>query len=462
MAKLPVVAVVGRPNVGKSTLFNRILHRKIAVVNDQAGVTRDRNYMDAEWSGVDFTIIDTGGMMPDSKESMAAEINRQVEIAVAEADVVLFLVAADVEPTDLDIEIARRFRKQCAEKMILAVNKAESTYAQMSLGSYWTLGLGEPMGISALHGMGVGDVLDQVLEKIEDNFDPEKAIDTSYDLKVAVVGRPNAGKSSLVNRLLGDQRVIVTNIPGTTRDSIDTSFEYDGRRIKLIDTAGMRKKGQVKDDVEYYSNLRSLGSIHRCDLAILLIDTDRRLAEQDMKIIRHVQKERKGLIICWNKWDLVQKTHKTFDDLVKETRNEYKDLSNIPMLSISALTGKRVHEVLNLALKTKEDMAYQVNRAELEDDFFMWVKRFPHPYVVGETVRFLGIKQQKATYPHFVVFCTNKHRVTDAYERFLKNKLYKKFKYQGTFIVLEFKGPGKRTRTEYFEGDSFGVMEVQI
>jgi len=457
LSKLPVVAVVGRPNVGKSTLFNRILQRKIAVVDDQAGVTRDRNYMEAEWTGTNFTLIDTGGMMPDSKETMEAEINRQVDIAVAEATVVIFLVAADMEPTDLDIEIAKRFRRTCAERVVLAVNKAESTYAQAAIGTYWSLGLGEPIGVSALHGMGVGDLLDASVEKIEEHFDPEKAMSLDYDLKLAIVGRPNAGKSSLVNKFLGDERVIVTDIAGTTRDSIDTSMEYEGKYIKLIDTAGMRKKGRVNDDVEYYSNLRSVGSINRCDIVVLLIDTDRRLSEQDMKIIRHVRKERKALIICWNKWDLVNKDHRTFDTIVKETRHDYKDLNNIPMVSISALTGKRVHELLNLALKVKEINEVQVNRNELEDEFFGWTKRNPHPYVVGETVRFLGIKQQPDPYPHFIIFCSNPHRVTDAYERFLKNRLYKQYDFQGAFIIIDFKGPGRGASRP--SGDSGGGYE---
>lgn len=443
MAKLPVVAVVGRPNVGKSTLFNRILSRKIAVVDDRPGVTRDRNYMDADWNGVSFTIIDTGGMVPESRESMEQEINRQVEIAVHEADVVLMLVSVDVDPTDLDQEISRRFLRKCPEKIILAANKTESPSAEFAMASYWCLGMGEPLPISALHGRGVGDLLDCVVERINDLYDPEAARFREYDIKIAVVGRPNAGKSSLVNRLLGDNRVIVSTVAGTTRDSIDTAFDYEGSRVKLIDTAGLRKKSHVKDDVEYYANLRSLGSIHRADIAILLVDTGRKLSEQDMRIIRHVREERKGLLICWNKWDTIEKDDRTFDEIVKESRQEYRDLDTIPMLSISALTGQRVMDVLKLSFQVRANMTKELDRGELEDQFFSWIRRTPHPYVVGETVRFLGIKQQRDASPHFVIFCANPKRVEESYIRFLKNRLHTVYGFPGAFIALTFKGPGR-------------------
>jgi GTP-binding protein len=462
LGKLPVVAVVGRPNVGKSTLFNRILHRKIAVVDDRSGVTRDRNYMEADWAGTDFVIVDTGGMIPDTKESMASEINHQVSIAIAEADAVLFLVAGDTEPTDLDEEIANRLRKICGNKVVLAANKAESPGVVATQSMYWSLGMGEPLGISALHGTGVGDMLDAIVQKIEEHYDPEVAAFEEYDLKVAIIGRPNAGKSSLVNRLLGDNRVIVTDIAGTTRDSIDTAFEHDGNKIKIIDTAGMRKKSRVKDDVEYYSNLRSMGSIHRCDLAILLIDTDTTISEQDMRIIRHVQKERRGLIICWNKWDIVDKTHTTFDDIVKASRAEFKELENIPMLSISALTGKRVHDVLNLAFKVREDRLRRISASELEETFFNWVKRTPHPFIPAEPVKFVGIKQQKSEYPHFIIFCRNKHRIEEAYIRFIKNKIYKTYHFTGSFLVVEFKNPGRKFGSDDGGNQSFQTQSFEV
>jgi len=453
MTELPIVAVVGRPNVGKSTLFNRILNKKIAVVDDRPGVTRDRNYMDAEWNGSHFTLVDTGGMVPESREKMEAEINRQVEIAVNEADVVLFLVAADVEPTDLDVEIARRLRQKCAEKLILAANKTESPSAEITMQSYWNLGLGEPIGVSGLHGKGVGDMLDKIVEKASTAAKKKDAVE--YAVKIAVVGCPNAGKSSLINKILGDKRVIVSEIAGTTRDSIDTSFDYHGKNIKLIDTAGLRKKARVNDDVEYYSNLRSLGSIARCDVAVLLVDTARKLSEQDMKIVAHIKENRRGLIICWNKWDIIEKDGKTFDSLVKATREEYKDLENIPMLSISALTGQRVSDVMKLALKIRETAQQKVGKTELEDKFFSWTRKTPHPYVVGESVRFLGIKQQPSDYPHFVIFCTNPKRITEDYTRFLKNRIYDTWKFDGSFLVLDFKAPGRsgaKTREDFSGG----------
>jgi GTP-binding protein len=250
--------------------------------------------------------------------------------------------------------------------------------------------------------------------------------------------------------------MIVSEIAGTTRDSIDTSFEFNQDIIKLIDTAGLRKKSRVNDDVEYYSNLRSLGSIARCDVAVLLIDTARKLSEQDMKIVSHVKSEKKGLIICWNKWDIIEKDGKTFDGLVNATKKEYKDLENIPMLSISALTGQRVLDVIKYSMKIREKARFTVSKSELEDKFFSWTRRNPHPYVVGEAVRFLGIKQQVSEYPHFVIFCTNPNRVTQDYVRYIKNRIYDVFEFDGSFVVLDFKSPGRsgaKTREE-FEGDS--------
>jgi GTP-binding protein len=325
--------------------------------------------------------------------------------------------------------------------------------------SFWSLGLGEPIGISALHGKGVGDMLDKIVEKV--NAVEKKTEEQNFAVKIAVVGCPNSGKSSLVNKILDDKRLIVSETAGTTRDSIDTSFDFNAKQIKLIDTAGLRKKSRVSDDVEYYSNLRSIGSIARCDVAVLLVDTARKLSEQDMKIVAHVKAENKGLIICWNKWDIIEKDGKTFDSLVNATKKEYKDLENIPMLSISALTGQRVLDVIKLSLKIKENSQALIARSELEDKFFSWTRRNPHPYIVGEAVRFLGIKQQADAYPHFVVFCTNPKRVSQDYARYLKNRIYDVFGFEGSFVVLDFKSPGRsgaKTREE-FEDNSQNSAE---
>lgn len=463
MAKLPVVAIVGSPNMGKSTLFNRILKRKIAVVDDRSGVTRDRNYMDTNWNGLHFTLIDTGGMVPESKEEMEQEINNQVAIAVSEADVVVYLVDALNEPSDLDMGIARRFRKDCPEKVIVAANKAETPGAEAMMQTYWSLGLGEPMAVSALHGKGIGDLLDVIVNRVRELATTKKNEKVEYAVQIAVVGRPNAGKSSLINYILGHDRTIVSDMAGTTRDSIDSTVDHNGFPVKLIDTAGLRKKSRVKDDVEYYSNLRSLRSIYRADVCVLLVDTDRELAEQDMKVVKRVKEDKKGLILVWNKWDLIEKDSKTFDKLVKEMRNRYPELKHIPMLSISALTGKRVNDVIDLALKVKESMAFRPSRAEVEDNFFMWTRRHPHPYTVGEKVRFVGIKQQKEAYPHFIVFCTNKHRIEESYINYIRNKLYATYGFEGSFIRLDFKEPGRRRKgfDQSGEGEGF-VMEYTV
>lgn len=463
MAKLPIVAIVGSPNMGKSTLFNRILKRKIAVVDDRSGVTRDRNYMDTNWNGLHFTLIDTGGMVPESKEEMEQEINTQVAIAVSEADVVVYLVDALNEPTDLDMGIARRFRKDCSDKVIIAANKAETPGAEAMMQTYWSLGLGEPMAVSALHGKGIGDLLDVIVDRVRSLAVNKGDKETEYAVQIAVVGRPNAGKSSLINYILGHERTIVSAMAGTTRDSIDSTVEHDGNLIKIIDTAGLRKKSRVKDDVEYYSNLRSLRSIYRSDVCVLMVDTDRELAEQDMKVVKRVKEDKKGLIVVWNKWDLIEKDSKTFDKLVKEMRSRYPELKHVPMLSISALTGKRVKDVLELALQVKETMAFRPSRSELEDNFFMWVRRHPHPYTVGEKVRFVGIKQQKSDYPHFVVFCTNRHRIEESYINYIRNKIYSTYGYAGAFVILDFKEPGRRRRaSDEGSEQSYGVMEFTV
>lgn len=446
MPILPVVSIVGRPNVGKSSLFNRILKQKVAVVNGSPGVTRDRNYKETSWCGYTFNIVDTGGLIPTSRENIPSEIHKQVNIAIQESTVIIFLVEAQTGPTDLDLLIAKQLMRECPEKVILVANKAESGEACIEASKNLALGCGDPFPISALHGNSVGDLLDKVcvlLTKSALNMTPLQK-DTA--LNIAVVGRPNSGKSSFVNKLLKNDRMIVDDAPGTTRDSVDSIMTYNNLKIRIIDTAGLRKKAQVHNNTEYYCNLRALDSIKRCDICVLLIDTINKLGEQDLKILKHTVRNKKGMVICWNKWDIVEKDFKTFDTLVAEAKKTYKEIHSVPMISISALTGLRVLNVIDIALQVKERMVKRIKPSELREEFFHWVKVYPHPFKSNKEVRFLGIKQLYADYPHFNIFCTNPNNVVISYKRFLVNKMQETYDFSGCPMVLNFKPAGHQGR----------------
>ncbi len=454
MSYIPIVSVIGRPNVGKSSLFNRILNRRIAVVNDFPGVTRDRNCMEATWNGQEFNIIDTGGLIPTSRESIPSEIKTQVDIAVEESTVIIFLVEAQPGPTDLDLLIAKQLRKKCKKKIILVANKSESREAKIEAHRHVSLGCGDPLMVSAIHGYGIGDLLDRICEKIKEDGKEKLPEKLEIDLSIAVVGRPNAGKSSFVNKLLKDSRMIVDDLPGTTRDAIDSMLNYNGLNVKLIDTAGLRKKAQVNDEIEYFSNLRALGSVKRCDICVLLIDSVKKLGEQDLKIVSHVVKNKKGLVICWNKWDIMEKDHKTFDMLVSETKKRYMEMQHVPMVSISALTGQRVTKVVEIARQIKTTMKKHIKPSDLRDDFFNWIKRHPHPFISGKEVRFLGIKQRDSHYPQFLIFCANPKSIVPSYRRFLINKFHEKYDFFGCPIILQFKLAGRSGLKKESDKDS--------
>ncbi len=456
----PIVSIVGRTNVGKSSLFNRIIKNRIAIVEDSPGVTRDRNYHASSWCGISFMLVDTGGLIPTSKESIPTEIHKQVDIAIEESTAIIFLVEALPGPTDIDLLIAQRLRKNCPEKVILTVNKTESQEAANEAHRHISLGCGDYFPISAIHGKGIGDLLDRVCEILKEQTYPEESLQEQVDLSLAVVGRPNAGKSSLINKLLNDERMIVDDIPGTTRDAIDSILTYNTLRIRLIDTAGLRKKNQVHNDVEYYSNLRALGSIRRCDICILLIDTKYGIGEQDLKICSHVIKHKKGLVICWNKWDLIEKDSKTFDRLVAETKKTYREAQYTPMTAISALSGQRVTTIIDNALQIKEVMKKRIKPSELRGNFFSWIKTYPHPYFSSsKEVRFLGIKQIPTEYPHFTFFCTNPVSIVPSYRRFLMNKFQETYDFSGCPIVLTFKPAGKSFRKREHSPDNNSEKE---
>ena len=462
MSETPVVSIIGRPNVGKSSLFNRIVGKRIAVVDDFPGVTRDRNYIPAEWNDIHFSLVDTGGLIPNVHDSIPEAIHDQVRIAIDESVVVLFLVDAQTGPTDLDLLIARRLRKGALDKVLLVANKADSPKTLMEIDEYRKLGIGKPVPVSAIHGKGVADLLDMVVDRISKNgYAVPRDVETAQ-LKIAVVGRPNAGKSSLINKLLGKNRMIIDDVPGTTRDAVDSVVEYGGRRIVLIDTAGLRKKSHVKQDLEYFSNIRALDSIARSDITVILIDVTVGVGIQDLRIIRKVYEMRKGLLLAWNKWDIKEKTHTTFDTITAETRREYMELRPIPMIAVSALTGKRVTGVLDMAFTIKERMLVRVPASEFEDKVFEWVRTHPHPITPGREVRFLGARQLKADHPYFRFFVTNPKEVTSGYVRYLTNKIYETYDFEGCPLELDFKGAAKpKHRSGRFMGIGAEEQEEQ-
>lgn len=443
---VPVVAIVGRPNVGKSTLFNRILGRRAAVVDDIPGVTRDRNYQPYSWQKQSFVVVDTGGMLPAGGEALHQSINQQIDIAVNEATTVLFVVEAGCGITAEDEQIARILRKKASTKVIVIVNKSESARLRYEIDAYRRLGLGDPHGVSALHGYGLGDVLDAVVQHIrEQDALPAALRNLSFEqqLKIAVVGRPNAGKSLLVNKLLGENRMIVDNAPGTTRDAIDSAMRYKDRPVLLIDTAGLRKKSHVKQNLEYYFNLRAIKSIERCDVCVVVIDTNEDLGVQDMRIVCQAAELRKGICIAWNKWDLVKKEHTTFDRMVAESKRRYLELRNVPMIAISALNNLRLTNVLDTAFAIHARMMLRVPSAEFEDNVFSWVRAHPHPAIPKDPVRFLGARQINAACPLFRFFTTNPGGVVPMYVRYLTNKIYDTYDFSGCPVVLEFRGVKK-------------------
>ncbi len=452
MSLKPVISIIGRPNVGKSSLFNRIIGKRLAVVDDLPGVTRDRNYYTTEWNGETLILVDTGGLLPNDHNAIPEAIHEQVKIAISESTAVFFLVDATTGPTDIDLQIARTIRQTAPEKVLCVVNKAESILSCNEAESFRSLGLGEVYPVSALHGTGVADILDKavalVRAKRTDAFDAPAPSDPV--MRLAVIGRPNSGKSSLVNKLLHKKRMIVDDRPGTTRDAIDSVLTYHGNTIVLIDTAGLRKKAHVKMDMEYYANLRALESIERCDICILMVDVTGNIGVQDLRIVSKILEMRKGIILAWNKWDLMPKDHKTFDQLVAESRRQYKELQNIPMVAISALNGQRVTTAVDMALKLKERMNFHVSASEFEDNLFSWVRRHPHPAIPSDPVRFLGAKQITAPFPLFRLFVSNPKGIVPSYNRFLINKIYETYDFSGCPLVLEYR-PAKRPKRRFID-----------
>lgn len=429
-----LVALVGRPNVGKSTLFNRIVGRRDAIVHDMPGVTRDRNYAEAEWAGKNFSLVDTGGYVPQSDDVFEVAIREQAQIAIEEADVVLFVVDAESGLLPTDYEIADILRKK-QKKVVLVVNKIDGEKRESELGEFYKLGLGEPYSASALGGRKIGDLLDVVTAGFpiveNESVDPR--------LKIAIIGKPNVGKSSFVNALLKEERHIVTNIPGTTRDPIDAILKYYGEEILLVDTAGLRRKSKVKESVEFYSAIRTLKSIERCDVAVILIDATQGLDHQDLRIIDNSIERNRAAIIAVNKWDLIEKDDKTARAFEKALQEKLRIYDFIPIIFVSALTKQRIYKVIDLAKEVEAEQNKRISTSELNDVLGADIKIFPPRSRSGKEIKVKYITQVKSKPPVFAFFCNEPKLIDDNYRRYLQNKIREHFTFAGVPILLSFK-----------------------
>lgn len=433
--KFPLVAIVGRPNVGKSTLFNRIVGKREAIVDDISGVTRDRNYAESDWAGKKFRLIDTGGYVPHSKDLFETAIREQVEVAILEADAILFLTDVRDGVNPMDHNIADMLRAS-GKKFYLLANKVDSEKYEAAANEFYALGVDAVYDVSAQVGRKLGDLLDIITEDFPDFSEEEN--DTR--LKIAVVGRPNVGKSSLTNALLGYDRSIVTEIPGTTRDSLDSILKYYGEEIILVDTAGLRKKKKVQESIEFFSNIRTLKAIGECDVAVVMLDSNSGLEKQDQKIIDEVVRWRKGLIIAVNKWDLIEKETNSARDFEIGIREKMGSIDYAPVMFISALTKQRIYKLIDLCKKIGEERKRKIPTSELNDIILPEIEKNSPPAThTGREVKIKYITQVGDYYPIFIFFSNYPKEVADHYKRWLEKLIRKKFGFEGVPITLSFK-----------------------
>ena len=437
---VPIVAVVGRPNVGKSTFFNKIVGSRISIVEDTPGVTRDRIMAEAEWTGKRFLLIDTGGIEPENKEIIPSQMRAQAELAMDMADVIVFMVDGRGGVTAADREVGDMLRRKNKD-VILVANKIDSRKLPDDFYDFYELGLGEPFAVSSTNQLGLGDVLDAIIEKIPASAFEE---DDEDDIKIAIIGRPNVGKSSLVNAFLGEERVIVSEIAGTTRDSIDTPFEKDGQKFILIDTAGIRRRTKVTDEVEKFSVIRAMAAIERCDVALLVIDAQEGLAEQDKRIAGMAHEAGKGIIVVVNKWDLVAKETNTMRDMERKIKGELQFMSYAPVMFTSAVKGQRLLPVIDAARSVAENRAMRVGTGQLNSLIADAVMMNPTPVDKGKRLKIYYASQIGIKPPLFAFSVNDRNLMHFSYARYLENKIREGYGFAGTSIKFVFRNRSEK------------------
>ncbi len=441
--KLPIVAVVGRPNVGKSTFFNRVVGRKLAIVDDQPGVTRDRNFAKADWAGRQFFIVDTGGVIEGSDEPMDRLVREQAMAAVSEADLILLLVDGKLGPHPLDERLADLLRVK-RRPVLVIVNKVDNYPTDTSWNDFWSLGMGEPIPVSSASGKAMGDLLDKIIAAL-----PEAPEDTDDDdtIRIAVIGRPNVGKSSFVNKMFGEERMVVSDVPGTTRDSVDTPLTYHGHDLVFVDTAGLRRQSKVKDSLEYYSALRTARVLQEADIALALVDaTEGSIAIQDLRVIEMAWEAGCGVVIVVNKWDLMEKETMTAPHFEKAARDRAPFLNWVPFLFTSAKTGQRVHKALDLVLEVQEQRTRRIDTHEVNEALEELNKRQPPPHSRGRAIKLRYGTQVSVDPPTFVLFSNLPRELPDHYVRYLMNGFRERWGFMGSPIRIQLRASAASNR----------------
>jgi GTP-binding protein len=429
------VAIVGRPNVGKSTLYNRFLRQRKAIVHETEGVTRDRTYAEVEWSGHIFTVIDTGGIMMDPRDTIEEGIREQALIATEEADLILFIVDVTAGVTQFDDYIARILHRS-NKPVLLIANKVDDERFESDIQDFYSLGFGDPHEVSALNGRSTGDLLDAIIENIpEVSSSPKK----EFDLKISILGMPNAGKSTIANTLLGKNRHIVTDIAGTTRDSINSEMKYQGKNVMLVDTAGLRKKNKISDNIEFYSFIRTKRAIRESDVCILVVDVNKGFCSQDVRIINEILDQRKGLIVAMNKWDLIEKDTQTAAQFIKDLQYHFPIVDDIPIMFISAVKKQRLFKVLDEAFAIKERMKKRISTSELNDFFQKVIERNPPPSVKGKYIRIKYVTQVLENPPLIALFSNEPSLIMDHYKRYLESVFRKNYDFKGVPVKFVYK-----------------------